>query len=54
MTLVRKKDTGRLYAMKALKKKEVIRQNQVEHTLTERRILETVRHPFLVSLEYAF
>lgn len=37
--LVKKKDTGQLYALKVLKKAEIIRRNQVEHTMTERRIL---------------
>lgn len=37
--LVQKKDTKQLYAMKVLKKAEIIRRNQVEHTMTERRIL---------------
>ena len=39
VTLVKKKDNGQLYALKALKKAEIIRRNQVEHTMTERRIL---------------
>ena len=37
--LVKKRDTGQLYALKVLKKAEIIRRNQVEHTMTERRIL---------------
>jgi serine/threonine protein kinase len=37
--LVKKRDTGMLYALKVLKKAEIIRRNQVEHTMTERRIL---------------
>ena len=28
--------------------------NQVEHTKTERNVLEHVNHPFIVSLHYAF
>ena len=52
--LVRKTDSGKLYAMKVLKKAEIIRRNQVEHTMTERRILENVRHPFVVKMDYAF
>ena len=39
VTLVKKKDSGQLYALKMLKKAEIIRRNQVEHTMTERRIL---------------
>ena len=55
--LVRKKEPsgqGELYAMKVLKKSEILRRNQVEHTMTERRILGTVRHPFIVKMDYAF
>lgn len=52
--LVEKKDTKVLYAMKVLKKAEIIRRNQVEHTMTERRILENVNHPFIVKMDYAF
>ncbi|TYZ56947.1 hypothetical protein PybrP1_002823, partial [[Pythium] brassicae (nom. inval.)] len=37
VTLVRKKDSKRLFAMKSLNKSNVKRRNQVEHTRTERR-----------------
>lgn len=40
--LVEKKDTTQLFAMKSLRKEEIIEKNQVEHTKTERRILEYV------------
>ena len=52
--LVEKKDTKVLYAMKVLKKAEIIKRNQVEHTMTERRILENVNHPMIVKMDYAF
>ena len=52
--LVEKKDTKVLYAMKVLKQAEIIRRNQVEHTMTERRILENVNHPMIVKMDYAF
>ena len=39
VTLVKKKDSQKLYALKILKKSEIVRRNQVEHTMTERRIL---------------
>jgi serine/threonine protein kinase len=54
VVLVKKKDNGHLYAMKILKKAEIIRRNQVEHTMTERRILENIKHPFIVKMDYAF
>lgn len=42
--LVKKNDTGELYAMKVLKKSEILRRNQVEHTMTERSILVSAIH----------
>lgn len=59
--LVEKRDTKMKYAMKSLRKKYIIDENQLEHTMTERKILERVskvgknkKHPFLVGLDYAF
>lgn len=52
--LVRKKDTSKLYAMKVLKKEEIVRRNQVGHTRTERTILSRMQHPFMVKLRYSF
>lgn len=52
--LVRKREGRNLYAMKVLDKKNIIRRNQVEHTNTERRVLGQIRHPFIVTLHYAF
>lgn len=40
--LVKKIEGGQLYALKVLKKAEIIRRNQVEHTMTERRILVSI------------
>lgn len=51
---VRKKDTGKIYAMKVLKKNALIERNQVMHTKTERKVLEKFEHPFLVNLRFAF
>mmetsp|Transcript_1401 Transcript_1401/g.1467 ORF Transcript_1401/g.1467 Transcript_1401/m.1467 type:complete len:559 (+) Transcript_1401:562-2238(+) len=52
--LVEKKDNSKAYAMKTLRKDRLIEKDQVEHTRTEKHILESVRHPFLVGLEFAF
>ncbi|GCA65126.1 hypothetical protein KIPB_016316, partial [Kipferlia bialata] len=46
--LVEHRYTGRRYAMKVLKKRTLIERSQVEHTLTEHRILQCLRHPFMV------
>jgi len=51
---VRKKDTGKIYAMKVLKKAQLIKRKQVAHTKTERRVLEDIEHPFIVGLRFAF
>lgn len=49
-------DNGKLYAMKVLRKQSVVQKAKtLEHTLTERDVLEAVRHrPFLANLHYAF
>ncbi|KAG0308759.1 hypothetical protein BGZ97_013265 [Linnemannia gamsii] len=52
---VRKKDTGRIYAMKVLVKKQVIEQKQVEHTIAERNVLvQALQSPFIVGLKFSF
>ncbi len=38
--LARKKDTGRLYAMKILKKSKIIREKKIKPILSERAVLE--------------
>ncbi|KAH9272542.1 hypothetical protein BASA83_005041 [Batrachochytrium salamandrivorans] len=40
---VRKKDTGRIYAMKVLVKKDIVERQEVQHTLSERNVL--IKHP---------
>ena len=52
--LVRKKDTGRLYAMKILKKNKIIREKKVKPIISEREVLEQVDHPFIVKMHWAF
>lgn len=51
---VRKRDTGEIFAMKALRKRDLLTRNQAARTMVERRILSTIHHPFIVSLKYAF
>ena len=52
--LVRHKEDKKVYAMKMLRKEHVIKRNQVEFTRTERNVLGSVQHPFIVELVYAF
>jgi len=52
--MVKKKDTGKTYAMKVLFKDKVIKRKQYEHTLSERRIFQDIEHPFLIGLRFSF
>ena len=42
------------YAIKYLRKDQLISQNQIEHTLQEKEILTQCDHPFLVGTDYVF
>ena len=52
--LVQKIGTTQLYAMKIVKKAKILSQNLIKYSLTERRVLSEVRHPFIVRLHFAF
>ena len=52
--LVEKKDTGQLYAMKILYKRQVMNKNLVRYVMAERNILSITRHPFIIGLYFAF
>ena len=45
---------GTVWAIKMLKKSEVIRLQQVEHMLSEKAILMEIDHPFIVNCEASF
>eukprot|EP00467_Chlorarachnion_reptans_P020355 CAMPEP_0114520898 /NCGR_PEP_ID=MMETSP0109-20121206/19879_1 /TAXON_ID=29199 /ORGANISM="Chlorarachnion reptans, Strain CCCM449" /LENGTH=361 /DNA_ID=CAMNT_0001701929 /DNA_START=159 /DNA_END=1244 /DNA_ORIENTATION=+ len=51
---VKYKKTGKIYALKVLKKTHLAKRKQIGHTKTERKVLENIEHPFIVSLRYAF
>ena len=44
------KHNQRFYAVKVLKKAQVVKMKQVEHTNDERRMLQRVKHAFLITL----
>lgn len=48
--LVQSKHNQRYYAIKVLKKAQVVKMKQIEHTNDERRMLQRVKHPFLITL----
>ena len=54
VALVRKIDTHRLYAMKTLRKVDVLKRNQVAHVKAERDILAEADNEWVVKLYYSF
>jgi RAC serine/threonine-protein kinase len=52
--LSREKRSGKLYAIKILKKTVVVNKEEVAHTMTENRVLQKCKHPFLTELTYSF
>ncbi|CCK72872.1 serine/threonine protein kinase SCH9 KNAG_0M00190 [Huiozyma naganishii CBS 8797] len=54
---VKKKDTKRIYAMKVLSKKVIVKKNEIAHTIGERNILvitATKSSHFMVGLKFSF
>jgi protein kinase A len=41
-------------ALKIMEKQTIVKLKQVEHTLSEKRILQAIKFPFLVNLVYSF
>lgn len=54
MRLCKHRPTGEFYAIKILKKKEILRLKQLEHILNEKAILTEIDHPFIVNLKCTF
>ena len=52
--LVQFKKTNDLYAMKSLKKDVLLDEDQVESTLLEKDILQSINYPFLVGMVFCF
>ena len=44
---VRKKDTGRIYALKTIRKAHIVSRSEVTHTLAERTVLGHITSPFM-------
>jgi len=51
---VKKVDDGKIYAMKALRKRNLILKNQLRYAVTEANVLKNTSHPFILALHYAF
>ncbi|KAI1155625.1 kinase-like domain-containing protein [Nemania diffusa] len=52
--IVERKDTGLSFALKYIRKDEVVRSESVRNIIRERRMLEHVNHPFICNLRYSF
>ena len=52
--LVENTKDGKQYAAKVLDKGTILRQNILRYAMTERKILSTINHPFVVKLRWAF
>mmetsp|Transcript_11291 Transcript_11291/g.16881 ORF Transcript_11291/g.16881 Transcript_11291/m.16881 type:complete len:936 (+) Transcript_11291:148-2955(+) len=52
--LVKHRKLKSLFAMKVLRKQDIVERDVVDNIQLERKVLETVDHPFLVALRYAF
>lgn len=50
--LCKNKKSGDYFAMKRLKKADIIKLRQVDHVISENTILADIDHPFLVSYLY--
>lgn len=52
--LVKSKQTGKYYALKIMAKQKIIKDKQVGHTYNEKTILEAIRFPFCIYMEFSF
>ena len=51
---VKFKTDNNIYALKTIKKSKLKDSKHVEHIKLERKILESIEHPFIISLKFAF
>ena len=55
VVMCRDKVTKEVFAMKILKKDVIVAKDEIAHTLTENRVLQSTKHPFLtVSLMQSY
>lgn len=52
--LVKKLDDNSHYALKVLNKAHITQNNLLKYAMTEKNVMSYIRHPFIVSLRYAF
>ena len=54
MRLVQAGDTGKIYAMKTLRKSEMLKKDQLAHVKAERDVLAEADSPWVVQLYFSF
>lgn len=54
MRLVQKIDTGHIYAMKIMRKVDMLEKEQVAHVRAERDVLAEADNPWVVKMFYSF
>lgn len=52
--IVQKKDDKKLYALKYINKEKCVKMKAVQNVIQERQLLEQIKHPFIVNLQFAF
>lgn len=51
---MKQRATGRIFAMKVMRKDKVLAKNHSEYMRQERDILTDIDHPFIVKMHYSF
>ncbi len=51
---VKKRDNQKIYAMKVLRKRNLILKNQLKYAVTEANVFKMTDHPFVLGLHYTF
>lgn len=54
MFQVRKLDSGRVYAMKVMRKERILERDHGDYVRAERDVLTAVFHPYIVTLRFSF
>mmetsp|Transcript_50540 Transcript_50540/g.130262 ORF Transcript_50540/g.130262 Transcript_50540/m.130262 type:complete len:209 (-) Transcript_50540:1377-2003(-) len=52
--LAKRKETEEIFAIKIMRKKMLMRKDRIRHVKSEREVLESVDHPFIIRLRHAF
>ncbi len=51
---VKKKDSGKIYAMKVLSKAYLVKHRQLKYAITECNVLKQISHPYIINMHFSF